>query len=112
MTTFDGTKGSLPARVHDVLEGEIHVPDVPWSWVWDEEHVQNLLVSVAPSAPVVAQGYPAHPGGHRREGALGRHTAGLIVPAQQRISTGFFSPNQKVDYRIAWEPLAHGGGRT
>jgi uncharacterized protein with ParB-like and HNH nuclease domain len=59
MTTFDSTKISLPQILEDqILEdmvaGRIQLPDFQRGWVWDDEHVRSLLVSVARSFPVGA----------------------------------------------------------
>jgi hypothetical protein len=54
MTTFDSTKISLPQILEDIVAGRIQLPDFQRGWVWDDEHVRSLLVSVARSFPVGA----------------------------------------------------------
>jgi hypothetical protein len=54
MTTFDSTKRSLPNMLADVVNGKIQLPDFQRGWVWDDEHIRSLLVSVARSFPVGA----------------------------------------------------------
>lgn len=54
MTTFDSTKKSLPNMLTDVVNGKIQLPDFQRGWVWDDEHIRSLLVSVARSFPVGA----------------------------------------------------------
>ena len=54
MTTFDSTKKSLPNMLTDVVNGKIQLPDFQRDWVWDDEHIRSLLVSVARSFPVGA----------------------------------------------------------
>jgi hypothetical protein len=54
MTTFDSTKRSLPELLKDITNGKIQLPDFQRGWVWDDDHVQSLLVSIARSFPVGA----------------------------------------------------------
>lgn len=54
MTTFDSTKRSLPDLLKDITNGKIQLPDFQRGWVWDDEHVKGLLVSIARSFPVGA----------------------------------------------------------
>lgn len=54
MTTFDSTKRSLPELLKDITNGKIQLPDFQRGWVWDDDHVKSLLVSIARSFPVGA----------------------------------------------------------
>lgn len=54
MSTFDSTKTPLPDIIRDIREGRIQLPDFQRGWVWDDDHVRSLLVSVARSFPVGA----------------------------------------------------------
>jgi len=54
MTTFDSTKRSLPDLLRDITNGKIQLPDFQRGWVWDDDHVKSLLVSIARSFPVGA----------------------------------------------------------
>ena len=54
MSTFDSTKLPLPQVLSDVTSGMIQLPDFQRGWVWDDEHVKSLLVSIARSFPVGA----------------------------------------------------------
>ena len=54
MSTFDTTKNSLQIMIKQISEGKIQLPDFQRGWVWDDEHVRSLLVSVARSFPVGA----------------------------------------------------------
>lgn len=54
MTTFDSTKRSLPSLLQDITSGKIQLPDFQRGWVWDDDHVRDLLVSIARSFPVGA----------------------------------------------------------
>lgn len=54
MSTFDSTKRLLPDLLKDVVEGKIQLPDFQRGWVWDDDHIRSLLVSIARSFPVGA----------------------------------------------------------
>jgi len=54
VTTFDSTKSSLSALLSSIREGRIQLPDFQRGWVWDDDHVRSLLVSIARSFPVGA----------------------------------------------------------
>lgn len=54
MTTFDSTKRLLPDILKDIVIGKIQLPDFQRGWVWDDNHIQSLLVSVGRSFPVGA----------------------------------------------------------
>ncbi len=54
MSTFDSTKTPLPQMIREIIDGKVQLPDFQRGWVWDDEHVRSLLVSVARSFPVGA----------------------------------------------------------
>jgi len=54
MTTFDTTKSSLADLLGDIRSGKIQLPDFQRGWVWDDDHVRDLLVSIARSFPIGA----------------------------------------------------------
>src|SRR5262249_40462779 len=54
MTSFDSTKIALPDLVKDITLGKVQLPDFQRGWVWDDNHVRSLLVSIARSFPVGA----------------------------------------------------------
>ena len=54
MSTFDSTKRSLPEILGDIVKGKIQLPDFQRGWVWDDDHIQSLMVSIARSFPVGA----------------------------------------------------------
>ena len=54
VSTFDSTKQSLKELLKDVVSGKIQLPDFQRGWVWDDEHVRSLLVSMGRSFPVGA----------------------------------------------------------
>lgn len=54
MSTFDTTKNHLDTMIKQISEGKIQLPDFQRGWIWDDEHVRSLLVSVARSFPIGA----------------------------------------------------------
>lgn len=54
MTTFDSTKLQLPKILEGIVTGKIQLPDFQRGWVWDDSHIQSLLVSIGRSFPVGA----------------------------------------------------------
>lgn len=54
MTTFDSTKASLKDLLKEIKEGKIQLPDFQRGWVWDDNHIRDLLVSIARSFPIGA----------------------------------------------------------
>jgi uncharacterized protein with ParB-like and HNH nuclease domain len=54
MSTFDSTKASLPDIIREITDGKLQLPDFQRGWVWDDEHIRSLLVSIARSFPVGA----------------------------------------------------------
>ncbi len=54
MTTFDSTKASLSDLLREIRDGKIQLPDFQRGWVWDDDHIRDLLVSIARSFPIGA----------------------------------------------------------
>ena len=54
MSTFDSTKTSLRILLDDIVAGKLQLPDFQRGWVWDDEHIRSLLVSIARSFPIGA----------------------------------------------------------
>jgi len=54
MNTFDSTKLPLIDILNAITSGRIQLPDFQRGWVWDDDHIQDLLVSVARSFPIGA----------------------------------------------------------
>lgn len=54
MTTFNSAKASLNNLLREIHEGKIHLPDFQRGWVWDDNDIRDLLVSVARSFPIGA----------------------------------------------------------
>jgi hypothetical protein len=54
MSTFDSTKLPLRDVITGIKKGEYQLPDFQRGWVWDDEHVRSLLVSISRSFPIGA----------------------------------------------------------
>jgi hypothetical protein len=54
MSTFDSTKLPLRDVIAGIKKGEYQLPDFQRGWVWDDEHVRSLLVSISRSFPIGA----------------------------------------------------------
>ena len=54
MSTFDSTKRLLPEILAGIVKGDIQLPEFQRGWVWDDEHIRSLLVSISRSFPVGA----------------------------------------------------------
>jgi hypothetical protein len=97
MSTFDSTKTSLQAILDDICTGKIQLPDFQRGWVWDDDHIRDLLVSIARSFPVGAvmlleTGGPVHFQTRPVEGlektpAKDALPEKLILDGQQRLTT-------------------------
>jgi len=46
LSTFDSTKRLLPEILSDIVKGKVQLPDFQRGWIWDDDHVRGLLVSV------------------------------------------------------------------
>jgi len=95
MSTFDSTKTALATLLDDIISGKIQLPDFQRGWVWDDEHIQSLLVSIARSFPIGAV-MLLETGGETRfqmravEGvalAGGKKPERLILDGQQRLTS-------------------------
>ncbi len=49
MSTFDSTKRLLPEILAEIVKAKIQLPDFQRGWVWDDQHIRSLLVSIARS---------------------------------------------------------------
>jgi hypothetical protein len=54
MSNFDSTKTRLAVLLQDIEKGKIQLPDFQRGWVWDDEHIRSLLVSIARAFPIGA----------------------------------------------------------
>lgn len=95
MTTFDSTKTELSKLLEEVVLGKIQLPDFQRGWVWDDEHIRSLLVSIGRSFPIGAI-MLLQTGGDARfqvrpvEGVFlpnGQEPERLILDGQQRLTS-------------------------
>jgi uncharacterized protein with ParB-like and HNH nuclease domain len=54
MSSCDSTKRLLPEILAEIVKGKIQLPDFQRGWVWDDQHIRSLLMSIARSFPVGA----------------------------------------------------------
>jgi hypothetical protein len=54
MSSFDSTKTELSKLLDEIVEGKIQLPDFQRGWVWNDEHIRSLLISIARSFPIGA----------------------------------------------------------
>jgi hypothetical protein len=54
MSNFDSTKKSLADLLRNIVNGKIQLPDFQRGWVWDDQNIRSLLVSIARAFPVGA----------------------------------------------------------
>lgn len=47
MSTFVSREMSLNELLAQIQQGKIQLPDFQRGWVWDDNHIQDLLVSIA-----------------------------------------------------------------
>ena len=96
MTTFDSTKRSLPDVLADITNGKIQLPDFQRGWIWDDDHVQSLLASIARSFPIGAVmlletggnvRFQVRPVEHVPFGQNIPKAESLILDGQQRLTT-------------------------
>lgn len=95
MSTFDSTKTLLGDLLAKVVKGKLQLPDFQRGWVWDDEHIRSLLVSVARSFPIGAV-MLLETGGEARfqmraiEGVdlpPGTNAEELVLDGQQRLTS-------------------------
>lgn len=97
MTTFDSTKASLNDLLREIREGKIQLPDFQRGWVWDDDHIRDLLVSIARSFPIGAVMLLENGGevrfetrpveGLERQVPKDQKPEKLILDGQQRLTT-------------------------
>ncbi|MGD1942427.1 MAG: DUF262 domain-containing protein [Leptolyngbyaceae cyanobacterium] len=54
MSNFDSTKTALAELLKGIVEGKIQLPDFQRGWVWNDDSIRSLLVSIARTFPVGA----------------------------------------------------------
>lgn len=97
MATFEITKDLLTDLLGEIEEGKIQLPDFQRGWVWDDNHIRDLLVSIARSFPIGAvmlleAGGEVHFETRPVEGledklSNNRGPEKLILDGQQRLTT-------------------------
>lgn len=53
-TIFHSTSGLLTTLLDSIKTGSIQLPDFQRGWIWDDERIQRLLVSILQSYPIGA----------------------------------------------------------
>jgi hypothetical protein len=96
VATFDSTKTRLAVLLDEIEAGKIQLPDFQRGWVWDDEHIRSLLVSIARAFPIGAVMLLENGGDTRFkvrpvEGidtpATGDDVEKLILDGQQRLTS-------------------------
>jgi len=97
MATFEITKNLLTDLLREIEEGKIQLPNFQRGWVWDDNHIRDLLVSIARSFPIGAvmlleDGGEVHFETRPVEGledklSNNRGPEKLILDGQQRLTT-------------------------
>lgn len=99
-TAFDSTKRGLSEILNSINSGDVQLPDFQRNWIWDDEHVKSLLVSVSQSYPIGAimlmqTGNPSVQFKPRSiEGVVnvnGTEPSHLILDGQQRMTSLYLS---------------------
>lgn len=54
MSNFDSTRKRLADLLRDIVSGKIQLPDFQRGWVWGDQDIRSLLVSIARAFPVGA----------------------------------------------------------
>src|SRR3954451_16081497 len=93
MTTFDSTKTELGRLLDDIITGKIQLPDFQRGWVWDDEHIRSLLVSIARSFPIGAV-MLLESGGEARFQV--RPVEGVSLPADRRAERLILDGQQRL----------------
>jgi len=81
MSLFDSTKKELSVLLDEIVLGKLQLPDFRRGWVWNDEHIRALLVSIARSFPVGAVILP-ETGGHAQFQA--RAVEGVELPPRTK----------------------------
>ena len=96
METFDSTKSALSDLLSDITSGKIQLPDFQRGWVWDDDHVKGLLVSIARSFPIGAVmlmetggevSFQVRPVEGLANAVANKNPDKLILDGQQRLTT-------------------------
>src|SRR4051794_32231554 len=52
ISTFDSTKTDLVDLLGNAKSGEAQLPDFQRGWVWDDDHIRDLIASVSRAFPI------------------------------------------------------------
>lgn len=96
-STFDSTKTHLGDLLSSASSGTAQLPDFQRGWVWDDEHIRDLLASVSRSFPIGAVMMLATGGEvtfktRPLEGVVlddGKVPSDLVLDGQQRLTSLF-----------------------
>jgi uncharacterized protein with ParB-like and HNH nuclease domain len=94
MNTFEVHPRELKDLLTDVVKGKIQLPEFQRGWVWNDEHIRDLLVSIARSFPIGAVMLLETGGDVRFQARLvegvkansGQQAERLILDGQQRLT--------------------------
>jgi hypothetical protein len=53
-STFDSTKLNLSELLNDVASGKLQLPEFQRGWVWDDNHIRDLIASITVGFPIGA----------------------------------------------------------
>ena len=98
---FDSTKRSMVDMLNDVSNGKIQLPDFQRGWIWDDDHIRDLIASVSLSFPIGAVmtletggedvNFAPRPIEGTDESLCQGEPAVLILDGQQRLTSLFQS---------------------
>ncbi len=98
VSTFDSTKTDLLELLSNARTGDAQLPDFQRGWVWDDEHIRDLIASVSRSFPIGTVMMLEHGGEvnfrtRPLEGATpdARTPELLVLDGQQRLTSLFQS---------------------
>ncbi len=98
ISTFDSTKTDLIELLTNAKTGEAQLPDFQRGWVWDDDHICDLIASISRSFPIGTVMLLENGGDiafrtRPLEGAVtdGREAELLILDGQQRLTSLFQS---------------------
>lgn len=98
VSTFDSTKTDLLELLDNARTGEAQLPDFQRGWVWDDDHIRDLIASVSRSFPIgtvmlLENGGDVAFRTRPLEGATsqGSEAELLILDGQQRLTSLFQS---------------------
>jgi hypothetical protein len=98
VSTFDSTKTDLVELLDNARTGEAQLPDFQRGWVWDDDHIRDLIASISRSFPIgtvmlLENGGEVAFRTRPLEGATtdGRDAELLILDGQQRLTSLFQS---------------------